>query len=63
MAGALDKMEEREKGIKADAARFSVLGMLLVSALLLFVYRSFRVLALTLVPVGSGALAGIDGSG
>src|SRR4051812_19766848 len=46
-------------GIKADAARFSVLGMLLVSALLLFVYRSFRVLALTLVPVASGALAGI----
>ncbi|HXF17519.1 MAG TPA: MMPL family transporter, partial [Burkholderiales bacterium] len=46
-------------GIKRDAARFSVLGMLLVSALLLYVYRSFRVLALTLVPVASGALAGI----
>jgi len=46
-------------GIKRDAARFSVLGMLLVSALLLYVYRSWRVLALTLVPVASGALAGI----
>jgi predicted exporter len=46
-------------GIKSDAARFSVLGMLLVSALLMYVYRSFRVLALTLLPVASGALAGI----
>ena len=45
--------------MKADAARFSLLGMLLVSSLLLFVYRSFRVLGLTLIPVASGALAGV----
>jgi predicted exporter len=45
--------------IKQDATRFSVLGMLLVSAILLFVYRSPRVLMLTLLPVVSGALAGI----
>ncbi|MEO8163919.1 MAG: MMPL family transporter [Betaproteobacteria bacterium] len=46
-------------GIKRDAVRFSLLGTLLVSSILLFVYRSLRVLALTLVPVASGALAGI----
>ena len=50
---------ESRAGIKRDALRFSLLGMLLVSAILLFVYRSFRVLALTLLPVASGALAGI----
>jgi predicted exporter len=50
---------ESRAGIKRDALRFSVLGTLLVSAILLFVYRSPRVLALTLVPVASGALAGI----
>ena len=50
---------ESRAGIKGDAMRFSLLGTLLVSAILLFVYRSLRVLALTLVPVASGALAGI----
>jgi predicted exporter len=50
---------ESRAGIKRDARRFSLLGTLLVSAILLFVYRSLRVLALTLVPVASGALAGI----
>jgi predicted exporter len=50
---------ESRSGIKRDAMRFSILGTLLVSAILLFVYRSVRVLALTLVPVASGALAGI----
>jgi len=50
---------ESRAGIKRDAMRFSLLGTLLVSAILLFVYRSLRVLALTLVPVASGALAGI----
>ncbi len=50
---------ESRAGIKRDAIRFSLLGTLLVSAILLFVYRSVRVLALTLVPVASGALAGI----
>ncbi len=50
---------ESRAGIQRDATRFSLLGTLLVSAILLFVYRSLRVLALTLVPVASGALAGI----
>jgi predicted exporter len=50
---------ESRAAIKQDAMRFSILGTLLVSAILLFVYRSLRVLALTLVPVASGALAGI----
>ncbi|HEX9451450.1 MAG TPA: MMPL family transporter [Burkholderiales bacterium] len=50
---------ESRAAIKRDAMRFSILGTLLVSAILLFVYRSLRVLALTLVPVASGALAGI----
>src|SRR6185312_8870812 len=40
---------ESRAGIKRDAVRFSVLGTLMVSAILLFVYRSLRVLALTLV--------------
>lgn len=51
---------ESRAGIKRDALRFSVLGTLMVSAILLFVYRSVRVLALTLVPVASGALAGVS---
>ncbi|HEX7951684.1 MAG TPA: MMPL family transporter, partial [Burkholderiales bacterium] len=50
---------ESRAGIKRDAIRFSLIGTLLVSAILLFVYRSPRVLALTLVPVASGAVAGI----
>lgn len=50
---------ESRAGIKRDAMRFSIVGTLLVSAILLFVYRSLHVLALTLVPVASGALAGI----
>ncbi|MEO8156901.1 MAG: MMPL family transporter [Betaproteobacteria bacterium] len=50
---------ESRTNIKRDAIRFSLIGTLLVSAILLFVYRSLRVLALTLVPVASGAVAGI----
>jgi predicted exporter len=50
---------ESRAGIKRDAMRFSLLATLLVSTILLLVYRSLRVLALTLVPVASGALAGI----
>ncbi len=46
-------------GIKRDAVRFSLAATVLVSCILLFVYRSARVLALTLVPVASGALAGV----
>ncbi|HVY07919.1 MAG TPA: MMPL family transporter [Burkholderiales bacterium] len=50
---------ESRSGIQRDAMRFSLLGTILVGAILLFVYRSLRVLGLTLVPVASGALAGI----
>lgn len=50
----------REK-IKGDAWRFSLLATLLVASLLLAVYRSPRVLALSLLPVASGALAGVAG--
>ncbi|HUN52735.1 MAG TPA: MMPL family transporter, partial [Candidatus Sulfotelmatobacter sp.] len=45
--------------MQADAGRFSVIATVLVAALLLFAYRSLRVLLLGLLPVLSGALAGI----
>lgn len=45
--------------IKNDAARFSLLATVLVSALMLVVYRKARVLVLILLPVATGALAGI----
>jgi predicted exporter len=45
--------------IKRDAARFSLLATVLVSALMLVVYRRPRVLILMLLPVATGALAGI----
>jgi len=45
--------------IKADALRFSVIAITLVAALLLALYRSPRALLLGLLPVASGALAGI----
>ncbi|HWK44508.1 MAG TPA: hypothetical protein VNT30_07295 [Stellaceae bacterium] len=45
--------------IEGDAWRFSMLATVLVAGLLLTVYRSPRVLALALLPVASGALAGV----
>lgn len=45
--------------IKGDALRFSVIATTLVAALLLALYRSPRVLLLGLLPVASGALAGV----
>jgi predicted exporter len=45
--------------IQSDALRFSVVATTLVAALLLAVYRSPRVLLLGLLPVASGALAGV----
>src|SRR5258708_5513248 len=45
--------------IKSEVMRLSGLSALAVAALLLFVYRSASALLLTLVPVASGALAGI----
>ena len=45
--------------IKGVAFNFSIITSILVSVLLLLVYRSWRVLALSLLPVASGTLAGI----
>lgn len=45
--------------IKGVAFNFSIITSVLVSILLLLVYRSWRVLALSLLPVASGTLAGI----
>lgn len=45
--------------IRDDAWRLSLIAMLLVAAMLLLLYRSPRVLALGLLPVVSGALAGV----
>jgi predicted exporter len=45
--------------IKGDAWRFSLIATALVATLLLALYRSPRVLLLGLLPVASGALAGV----
>lgn len=45
--------------IKSVAFNFSIITAILVCILLLLVYRSWRVLALSLLPVASGTLAGI----
>ena len=46
--------------IKQQVARLSVLSTLLITLMLLWVYRSFRALVLGLIPVASGALAGVS---
>ena len=45
--------------IRGDALRFSLIAITLVAALLLALYRSPRALLLGLLPVASGALAGV----
>lgn len=45
--------------IREDAWRFSLIATLLVASMLLWLYRSPRVLVLGLLPVLSGALAGV----
>jgi predicted exporter len=45
--------------MKADVARFSLIATVLVAAILLFAYRSGRMLAFALLPVLSGVIAGI----
>lgn len=45
--------------IKSDVTRLSLIGTVAIVAVLLFVYRSPRLLLLGLLPVASGALAGI----
>lgn len=45
--------------IRGDALRFSLIATALIVALLLAIYRSPRVLGLALLPVASGAVAGV----
>lgn len=45
--------------IKRDVVRFAIVASCLIAALLLVLFRSPRVLALSLVPVASGVLAGV----
>ena len=45
--------------IESQVTRLSIIGVALIAALLLLVYRSFSALALGFLPVISGALAGI----
>lgn len=45
--------------IKSQVSRLSIIGIVLIAALLLLVYRSFTALALGFLPVVSGALAGV----
>jgi predicted exporter len=45
--------------IEEDVSRLSLIATFLVSAILLLTYRSPRILVLALVPVASGAIAGI----
>ena len=45
--------------IKSQVSRLSIIGMLLIAALLLLVYRSLAALTLGFLPVVSGALAGV----
>lgn len=55
---AVFAVNSRER-IKSDALRFSIIATVLVAALLLALYRSPRALLLGLLPVASGALAGV----
>lgn len=50
---------EARDNIESVAFNFSIITALLVSVLMLLVYRSWLVLAISLLPVISGALAGI----
>jgi predicted exporter len=45
--------------IKQQVTRLSIISTMLIALLLLWVYRSLRALVLGLIPVASGALAGI----
>jgi len=50
-------------GIEQDVARISILAVLIVSVVLLLLYRSPLALILTLLPVASGAIAGVAAVG
>ena len=45
--------------VRGDATRFSLIATALIAVLLLTIYRSPRVLGLGLLPIASGAIAGI----
>lgn len=45
--------------MKSDVTRFSLIAVVLVAAILLFAYRSIRMLIFALLPVLSGVVAGI----
>ncbi len=45
--------------IKSEVTRLSVISIVLIAALLLLVYRSFTALALSFLPIISGALSGV----
>lgn len=45
--------------IKDEVTRLSLISTLAIVAVLFFIYRSFRLLALSMLPVVSGALAGV----
>ncbi len=55
---AVFSVASRER-IRDDAWRLSLIGSLVIAAMLIALYRSLRVLGLGFVPVASGALAGI----
>ncbi len=59
MTGASVFAVESRAQIKDEALRVSMLGILLIGALLLAAYRSFIALALGLLPVLTGALVGV----
>ncbi len=59
MTGAGVFAVESRAQIKDEALRVSMLGILLIGALLLAAYRSFVALALGLLPVLTGALVGV----
>lgn len=59
---AVFSVQTRDR-IEADATRSSIIATVLVAGVLLMVYRSFRALALSLLPAATGALAGVAAVG
>lgn len=59
---AVFSVQTRDR-IEADATRSSIVATALVAGILLLVYRSVRVLALSLLPAATGTLAGIAAVG
>lgn len=59
---AVFSVQTRDR-IEADATRSSIVATALVAGVLLLVYRSLRVVALSLLPAATGTLAGIAAVG